>query len=111
MIEFGQSFTEVGELLIEFGELLIEFGESLIEFGESLIEFGESLIEFGESFTEFGESFTELGATFLGRRRIEFRQVLQVVVHEGWRKMLDWHSQRGLIFLQLGLRKIERLCY
>lgn len=27
------------------------------------------------------------------------------------RKMLDWHSQRGLSFLQLGLREIERLCY
>jgi Transposase DDE domain len=34
-----------------------------------------------------------------------------VVVHEGRRKTLDWHSQRGLSFLQLGLREIKRLCY
>ncbi|MEA5551182.1 hypothetical protein VB713_09380 [Anabaena cylindrica UHCC 0172] len=38
-------------------------------------------------------------------------QVTLVVVHEGRRKILDWHSQRGLSFLQLGLRKIQRLCY
>lgn len=37
--------------------------------------------------------------------------VALVVVREGRRKMLDWHSQRGLSFLQLGLREIERLCY
>lgn len=34
-----------------------------------------------------------------------------VVVREGRRPMLDWHSQRGLSFLQLGLREIKRLCY
>lgn len=34
-----------------------------------------------------------------------------VVSHEGRRKWLDWHSQRGLSFLQLGLRELERLCY
>jgi Transposase DDE domain len=34
-----------------------------------------------------------------------------VVVAEGRRTMLDWHSQRGLSFLQLGLREIKRLCY
>jgi hypothetical protein len=34
-----------------------------------------------------------------------------VVVAQGRRKMLDWHDQRGLSFLQLGLREIERLCY
>lgn len=33
------------------------------------------------------------------------------VVNEGRRKALDWHSQRGLSFLQLGLREIKRLCY
>jgi hypothetical protein len=33
------------------------------------------------------------------------------VVAEGRRTMLDWHSQRGLSFLQLGLREIKRLCY
>jgi Transposase DDE domain len=37
--------------------------------------------------------------------------VAVVVVAEGRRKMLDWHSQRGLSFLQLGLREIKRLCY
>ncbi|MEH1778800.1 MAG: transposase [Nostoc sp.] len=37
--------------------------------------------------------------------------VAVVVVGEGRRKMLDWHSQRGLSFLQLGLREIKRLCY
>jgi hypothetical protein len=37
--------------------------------------------------------------------------VAVVVIGEGRRKMLDWHSQRGLSFLQLGLREIERLCY
>jgi len=34
-----------------------------------------------------------------------------VVVAEGRRKLLDWHDQRGLSFLQLGLREIKRLCY
>lgn len=34
-----------------------------------------------------------------------------VVVGEGRRKRLDWHSQRGLSFLQLGLRELQRLCY
>ena len=29
----------------------------------------------------------------------------------GQRHKIDWHSQRGLSFLQLGLREIERLCY
>ncbi|AFZ56813.1 hypothetical protein H6G54_14975 [Anabaena cylindrica FACHB-243] len=37
--------------------------------------------------------------------------VALVVVAQGRRKMLDWHSQRGLSFLQLGLREIKRLCY
>lgn len=34
-----------------------------------------------------------------------------VVSHEGRRRRLDWHSQRGLSFLQLGLRELQRLCY
>jgi hypothetical protein len=34
-----------------------------------------------------------------------------VGVFEGRRKAIDWHSQRGLSFLQLGLREIQRLCY
>lgn len=34
-----------------------------------------------------------------------------IVSNEGRRKWLDWHSQRGLSFLQLGLRELERLCY
>lgn len=34
-----------------------------------------------------------------------------VVTHENRTKILDWHSQRGLSFLQLGLREIKRLCY
>lgn len=29
----------------------------------------------------------------------------------GKRSTIDWHSQRGLSFLQLGLRQIKRLCY
>ncbi len=37
--------------------------------------------------------------------------VAVVVVREGRRKMLDWTDQRGLSFLQLGLREIKRLCY
>jgi len=32
-----------------------------------------------------------------------------VAVSEGRRNRLDWHSQRGLSFLQLGLREIKRL--
>lgn len=34
-----------------------------------------------------------------------------VVVFEERRKATDWHSQRGLSFLQLGLREIQRLSY
>ena len=34
-----------------------------------------------------------------------------VVVSQGRRQTLDWHSQRGLSFLQLGLRELQRLCY
>ncbi|BAZ36926.1 hypothetical protein NIES4101_28460 [Calothrix sp. NIES-4101] len=34
-----------------------------------------------------------------------------VVTRENRTKMLDWHFQRGLSFLQLGLREIKRLCY
>ncbi|WP_414546609.1 transposase [Nostoc sp. CCY0012] len=34
-----------------------------------------------------------------------------IVVSLGRRKALDWHSHRGLSFLQLGLREIKRLCY
>jgi hypothetical protein len=34
-----------------------------------------------------------------------------IVVSLGRRKALDWHSQRELSFLQLGLREIKRLCY
>jgi hypothetical protein len=34
-----------------------------------------------------------------------------VAIAEGRRTLLDWHSQRGLSFLQLGLREIKRLCY
>lgn len=33
------------------------------------------------------------------------------VIEQGRRAALDWHSQRGLSFLQLGLREIERLGY
>ena len=33
------------------------------------------------------------------------------VVARGQRHSLDWHSQRGLSFLQLGLREVKRLCY
>jgi hypothetical protein len=29
----------------------------------------------------------------------------------GQRPRIDWHSQRGLSFLQLGLRELRRLCY
>jgi Transposase DDE domain len=34
-----------------------------------------------------------------------------VVVNEDRRKHIDWHKQRGLSFLQLGLREIKQLCY
>lgn len=34
-----------------------------------------------------------------------------VVTHENRTNILDLHSQRGLSFLQLGLREIKRLCY
>lgn len=34
-----------------------------------------------------------------------------VVVRQGRRATLDWHAQRGLSFLQLGLRELERLGY
>ncbi len=32
-------------------------------------------------------------------------------VAQGRRNLIDWHSQRGLSFLQLGLRELQRLCY
>jgi succinate dehydrogenase flavin-adding protein (antitoxin of CptAB toxin-antitoxin module) len=34
-----------------------------------------------------------------------------MVVHMGQRARLDWHPQRGLSFLQLGLRELKRLLY
>ena len=34
-----------------------------------------------------------------------------MLVRLGQRKLLDWHSQRGLSFLQLGLRKIQTILY
>ena len=34
-----------------------------------------------------------------------------MLVSLGQRKWLDWHSQRGLSFLQLGLRKIQTILY
>jgi hypothetical protein len=34
-----------------------------------------------------------------------------VLVQDGNRSQLDWHSERGLSFLQLGLREIARQCY
>jgi hypothetical protein len=37
--------------------------------------------------------------------------VAVVVVNEDRRKNIDWHEQRGLSFLQLGLREIKQLCY
>ena len=33
-----------------------------------------------------------------------------MVVQTGQRSRLDWHGQRGLSFLQLGLRELARLC-
>ncbi len=32
-------------------------------------------------------------------------------LHQGQLQRLDWHSQRGLSFLQLGLREVATLCY
>ena len=34
-----------------------------------------------------------------------------MVVHMGQRARLDWHPQRGLSFLQLGLRELQRLLH
>ena len=34
-----------------------------------------------------------------------------MLVHFGQRSRIDWHGQRGLSFLQLGLRELHRLCY
>lgn len=34
-----------------------------------------------------------------------------MLVHTGQRHRIDWHTQRGLSFLQLGLRELQRLCY
>ena len=34
-----------------------------------------------------------------------------VVTAQGRTSRLDWHGQRGLSFLQLGLRELQRLCY
>jgi hypothetical protein len=34
-----------------------------------------------------------------------------MLVHMGQRHRIDWHTQRGLSFLQLGLRELKRLCY
>ena len=34
-----------------------------------------------------------------------------MLVKAGQRTRLDWHGQRGLSFLQLGLRELTRLCY
>ena len=34
-----------------------------------------------------------------------------ILVQAGQRTRLDWHGERGLSFLQLGLRQIARLCY
>ena len=33
------------------------------------------------------------------------------LVAQGRRSTLDWHTHRGLSFLQLGLRELRRLCY
>jgi hypothetical protein len=33
------------------------------------------------------------------------------LVRAGRRTLLDWHGERGLSFLQLGLREIARRCY
>jgi hypothetical protein len=34
-----------------------------------------------------------------------------LLVHLEQRSRIDWHAQRGLSFLQLGLRELQRLCY
>jgi hypothetical protein len=34
-----------------------------------------------------------------------------MLVKAGQRTRLDWHGDRGLSFLQLGLRELARLCY
>ncbi len=34
-----------------------------------------------------------------------------MLVQAGGRSCLNWHGQRGLSFLQLGLRELERRCY
>jgi len=34
-----------------------------------------------------------------------------LLVRLGQREWIDWHTQRGLSFLQLGLRELQRLCY
>lgn len=34
-----------------------------------------------------------------------------MLVQAGQRSRFDWHGQRGLSFLQLGLRELARLCY
>lgn len=33
------------------------------------------------------------------------------LVYQGALNSVDWHAQRGLSFLQIGLRKIKQLCY
>jgi hypothetical protein len=33
------------------------------------------------------------------------------VVAQGHLKSIDWHTHRGLSFLQIGLRQVHRLCY
>jgi hypothetical protein len=33
------------------------------------------------------------------------------VVAQGQLNSIDWHTQRGLSFLQIGLRHIHQLCY
>ena len=34
-----------------------------------------------------------------------------MLVDGGERSRIDWHARRGLSFLQLGLRQLQRLCY
>lgn len=34
-----------------------------------------------------------------------------MLIQQGRRKEIDWHHDRGLSFLQLGLRELARLCY
>lgn len=34
-----------------------------------------------------------------------------MLLQAGERSRLDWHGERGLSFLQLGLRELVRLCY